>query len=422
MAMFSKKPQVELITGLDIGSTAVRVAVGKLDIAEGRNANLQILATVEVPSEGVHKGVVTNIEEAVSSISHALEQTERVTGVPVEHAWVGISGTHINTQESRGVVAVAKSDGEISIEDVERAVDAARTVATPLNYEILHVLPRSFSVDGQTGIKDPVGMSGIRLEVETKIIQGSTSYINNLTKAVYRTGIDIDDLVFSALASSESVISPRQKDLGVAVVNIGGNTTSLVVFEEGDILHASVIPIGSEHITNDLAIGLRSPIEVAERVKQEFGECVGIGINKKDTIDLMAVGAENSEIVFRKDIVNYIGARTEEILEKIDAELVKAGRSHLLPAGIIFTGGGSKLTGLVELSKEVLGLPASLGHSAGIVGVTEHISDLSFTTAIGLVKWGTQVRVGSFRPGRGGLDKIEHVSNRVKGWFKSLVP
>ena len=201
--MFSKKTSIELITGLDIGSTAVRVSVGKLDLSGDKNSNLQIIATVEVPSEGVHKGVVTSIEEAVSSISYALEQTERVVGVPVEHAWIGISGSHISSQESRGVVAVAKSDGEISMEDVERAVEAARTVATPLNYEILHVLPRNYTVDGQTGIKDPVGMSGIRLEVETRIIQGLSSYINNLTKAVYRTGIDIDDLVFSILASAE---------------------------------------------------------------------------------------------------------------------------------------------------------------------------------------------------------------------------
>lgn len=420
--MLNKKTQTELITGLDIGSTAVRVAVGKLDLSEGKSANLQILATIEVPSEGVHKGVVTSIEEAVSSISHALEQTERVTGVPVEHAWVGISGAHISAQESRGVVAVAKSDGEISSEDVERAIDAARTVATPLNYEILHVLPRSFAVDGQTGIKDPVGMSGIRLEVETKIIQGSTSYINNLTKAVYRTGIDIDDLVFSILAASETVISHRQKDLGVVVVNIGGATTSLVVFEEGDILHSAVIPIGSEHITNDLAIGLRCSIDIAERVKKEFGECLGDHFSKKDVIDLAAVGAETSELVFRKDVVDYIGARIEEILEKIDVELVKIGRSHLLPAGVVFTGGGAKLAGLVELSKQVLGLPASLGFPAGIIGVSEHISDLSFSTAIGLAKWGAQVRTGNLRHHRASLGSIDRVSKKVKGWFKSLVP
>ena len=420
--MFSKKTSIELITGLDIGSTAIRVSVGKLDLSGDKNSNLQIVATVEVPSEGVHKGVVTSIEEAVSSISYALEQTERVVGVPVEHAWIGISGSHISSQESRGVVAVAKSDGEIGMEDVERAVEAARTVATPLNYEILHVLPRNYTVDGQTGIKDPVGMSGIRLEVETRIIQGLSSYINNLTKAVYRTGIDIDDLVFSILASAEAVLSSRQKDLGVGVVNIGGATTSLVVYEEGDILHSAVIPIGSEHITNDLAIGLRNSIDVAEKVKKEFGECVGGGFSKKDVIDLATIGAETSELVYRKDSMNYIRARKEEILEKIDAELIKIGRSRLLPAGIVFTGGGAKLTGLVELAKQTLGLPASCGYPIGVVGVGDHISDLAFTTSVGLVKWGAQVRTGHTRSRGSHLGQIDKVSGRVKNWFKSLVP
>ncbi|MEK7065206.1 MAG: cell division protein FtsA [Patescibacteria group bacterium] len=421
--MLGRKPKSTLIAGLDIGQTAVRVVVGKLVSGSGLGQpELQIVGMTEVPSEGVNRGIITSIEESVSAISHALEQTERQVGAPIEHAWVGISGPHIQSQESRGVVAVAKSDGEIGYEDIERALEAARTVATPLNSEILHVLPRSYSVDGQTGIKDPVGMTGIRLEVDTQIIQGAAAQIKNLTKAVYRTGIDIDDLVFSILAAGEAVITPRQKELGVCVVNIGGATTGLIVYEEGDVVHTAVLPVGSSHVTNDLAIGLRSSIDVAERVKKEYGECAARDFSKKDVIDLATVGADFKEEVLRKDVADYISARMEEILEKVDQELIKINRSRLLPAGIVFTGGGSKISGLIELAKDKLGLPASLGYPLGLKSVSDKINDLSFVTAVGLVKWGAHLQQGGAR--RRGLSAktLERVSKRVKEWFKSLVP
>ncbi len=420
--MVAKKLKVELITGLDIGSTNIRVAVGKLVIDNSGNTDLQIVGLVEVPSEGIAKGVVSSIEEAVSSISNSLEKAERLVGVPIEHSWVGISGPHVTSIKNKGIVAVAKSDGEIEEEDIARAVEAARAVSTPLNYEILHVIPRSFAVDGQTGIKDPVGMTGVRLEVDTQIIQGSSAHIKNLTKAVYRTGIDIDDLVMSVLAVGEAVATPRQRDLGVCVVNIGGSTTSLVVYEEGEILHSVVLPIGSEHVTNDLAIGLKSPIDVAEKVKKEFGQCVNNGLTKKDKVDLASLGSDLSEEVSIKFIAEIIGARMEEVLEKIDKELVFVGRSHLLPAGIIFTGGGSKIPGLIELSKDVLGLPSSLGYPMGIRSVSEKINDLSFSTAVGLVKWGSNLRQGGGKNSRLKIKNMDKVSQQVRDWFKSLVP
>ncbi|HQF56894.1 MAG TPA: cell division protein FtsA [Candidatus Magasanikbacteria bacterium] len=420
--MAKRKVQSEIITGIDIGSTAVRVAVGKIVNLNNSDSELQILAISEVNSEGVNKGNIASIEESVSAISHALEQAERMVGLPIEHAWVSISGTHINSQESKGVVAIAKSDGEIAEEDLERAVNAAKTVATPLNYEILHVLPKSFCVDGQTGIKDPVGMTGVRLEVDTKIIQGQASNIKNITKTVYRTGIDIDDLVFSILACGEAVVSQRQKDLGVAVVNIGGATTSLVVYEEGDIIHAKVLPVGSEHITNDLAIGLRTSIDVAEKLKIDYGHCVPQDINKKELIDLASVGADMKEEVSLRYVAEIIEARMEEILEKVDSELESIGRSGLLPAGVVFTGGGAKISGLIELAKNKLGLPASLGYSLDISGLSEKVGDLSFTTAVGLVKWGANLqsnfRNSIFKASR----NVEKVGNKIKSWFKSLVP
>ena len=232
--MVRQKHRNEYITGLDIGSQNIRVAVGQISGTHANDREVQIIGAIEVPSEGVQKGVVTSIEEIVSSLANAIETAEKITGVPIEHVWVGLSGTHIICHDSKGVVAVARSDGEITEEDVARALEASKTVATPLNYEILHVLPRSFSVDGQTGIKDPIGMTGIRLEVDTKIIFGITAHVKNITKAIYRTGVDIDDFVLSVIAAGNVVLTGRQKELGSVVINIGSATTSLVVYEEGD--------------------------------------------------------------------------------------------------------------------------------------------------------------------------------------------
>ncbi len=416
-----KKDRTEYITGLDIGSTTVRVAVGQYVSTQNSPDQFQIIAAVEVPSEGMQKGMITSIEDIVSSISSALEQVERLIGMPIEHVWVGISDSHIIAQESRGVVAVGKSDGEISEDDVERAIEAARTVASPLNYEVLHVLPRSFSVDGQTNIKDPVGMTGIRLEVDTKIIYGLSSHLKNITKAVYRAGVDIDDFVLSVLATGEAVVDDQQKDLGVAVVNIGGPTTSMAVYEEGDVLHTAVIPIGSAHITNDLALGLKTSIEIAENVKSMHGVCVSKGISKKDTIDLQKFGAQASEEIAMHYVAEIIEARVGEILEKVDEELMKIDRSQLLPAGIVFVGGGSKIRGLVELAKQTISLPASIGHVHGIQGITDKITDSAYIPVIGLVKWGAQMAHSSSgkRLSFAIANKIQDKVNKI---FKSLIP
>ena len=250
-----------LFAGIDIGSTAVRIAVGQRLPSSGDKEQVHIIGAAEVPSEGISRGVINSIEDAVSSVSACIERVERMTGTPVGSAWVSISGSNVTLLESKGVVAVAKSDGEIREDDVDRVVDAAQTVATPVNYEIIHVIPKAFTVDGQKGIKDPVSMNGLRLEVDAQIIQGLSSHIKNLTKCVYRTGVNIERLVLGVLATAEVVTSARQKELGVAVVNIGGATTSLVVFEQGDILHMASVPLGSDHITSDIAIGLRTSIE-----------------------------------------------------------------------------------------------------------------------------------------------------------------
>lgn len=414
----------QIVTGLDIGSSHVRIAVGQLIPSEEKR-EVHIIGAVEVPSEGISKGAITSIEDAVSSVSAALEQAERVTGVPINNAWVGISGSHIIAQDSKGVVGVSRSDGEIKEEDVERAIEAARTVATPSNYEILHVLPKSFTIDGQGGIKDPVGMSGIRLEVDAEIIQGLSSQIKNITKCVYRTGLDIEDLVLSALSCAEAVLTPRQKELGVALVNVGATTTSLIIFEEGDVLHTTVIPIGGDHITSDIAIGLRTSIDVAERVKIEQGTALTEGFTKRDEINLADFGAQDKEMVSLKYIAEIIEARVEEIMEKIDSELKNADRSGMLPAGAVLTGGSAKLKGMIDVAKNKLRLPASLGYSMGVTSVTDKTQDLAFSTAVGLVIWGSEIESQKSQPfGKifGKIKGVDKVGGKAKKWIKSLIP
>lgn len=422
------KAKNNLIAGLDIGSSMVRMAVGQL-VYNGRDdaqPDMQILGAAEVTAEGMHKGAISSIEDVVSSVSSCLEKMERTVGMPIDTVWVGVSGLHIMSQNSKGVVAASKADSEISDSDVQRALEAARAISTPLNYEVLHVLPKRFSVDGQTGIKDPVGMTGIRLEVDAQIILGASAQIKNLTKAIYRSGLEIEDLVLSVLATSEAALTNRQKDLGVAIVDLGSSTTSLAIYEEGEILHSTILPIGSEHITNDIAIGLRVSIEVAERIKIEYGGCFSNNISKKEEIDLYELGTGEHEIIKRKYLGEIIEARVEEIMQKIDAELRKVQRSGMLPAGVVFTGGGAKLPGLVDAAKQYLRLPATLGYPLNFISATDKINDLSFVNVVGLVKWGSMMSQSSQKTKSGGMlsgmKKMGGSAAAVKDWFKALLP
>ncbi len=423
--MKTKRGQSNFIAGLDIGSSAVRMAVGQwAQSDESEDAELQILGAAETAAEGVSRGMINNIEDVVSSISACYERTERIVGAPLDNVWLGISGQHIIVQPSKGVVAVSKAESEISREDIGRAMEAARAISTPLNYEILHVVPKSFNVDGQQGVRDPVGMTGIRLEVDTQIILGLSSQIKNLTKAVYRAGLNIDGIVLAILAAAEAVVTPRQKELGVAVVNLGASTTGLAIYEEGNLLHNAILPIGAGNVTNDVAIGLRTSIEVAERVKVECGDCAGGAAVGRDEFDLYDYGAETHEIIKRRYLSEIINARMEEILCKVDQELRRVQRSGLLPAGVVFTGGGAKLTGMTELAKIVLRLPAALGPAfSDLKSATDKTNDLSFCTAVGLVKWGSNTdsgfrMFGGGRPGR----VMGSAWGKLKKGIISLIP
>jgi cell division protein FtsA len=415
----------EIIAGLDVGSTAIRLVIGqKIDTPTGEE--LQIIGAVSSPTAGVNKGVVSSIEETTSSISACLEKAERLIGVPISSVWVSINDPHVKCERSKGVVAVSKGDGEINEIDVNRAIEASQALAVPVNYEILHVIPISFTIDNQTDIKDPIGMSGIRLEVETLIIQGLSTQIKNLTKAIYRTGLEIESLVLSPLASAESVLTLKQKELGVALINIGSSTTSVAVYEERNLLHAAILPIGSEHITADIAIGLRCPINLAERIKREYGTCNPGTVDREEEVDVRNLVKEEDvnddiETVSRHYVAEIIEARVEEILDKVDNQLKFIDRSGMLPAGTVFVGSGAELEGLVDLAKRRLRLPASIGTPRNLNVVIDKVKSPEFMTALGLVIWGSNNAPTS--QSGGGLRKFsDGFLGKVKNLAKRIIP
>ncbi len=383
----------DIIAGLDVGSTAVRLVVGQMNSGPGRD-ELQIIGAVSSTAAGVNRGVVNSIEEATSSISACLDKAERVVGVPISKVFVSINDPNVKCEISKGVVAVSKSDGEINENDVARAIEAAKALAVPVNYEILHIIPIRFAVDNQQDVKDPIGMSGIRLEVEALIVHCLSTQKNNLTKAIYRTGLDIDDLMLAPLAAAEAVLSQKQKDLGVVLINMGSSTTSIAVYEERNLIHAAVLPIGSEYITNDIALGLRCPINLAERIKLEHGSSLPDSFEKNDEVDISDLVAQEEvsddiAIISRRYVAEIIEARVEEILEKVDDELKKIERSGMLPAGAVLTGAGSHLLGLIETAKQKLRLPVSLGACKNVSAVIEKVRQPEFLNALGLVVAGS---------------------------------
>lgn len=410
-------PRDALVTGIDLGSTMVRVVVGQAN-EEGA---LTLIGAAEQPSEGISKGGVTSIEDAVTAISTALERAERMVGQPIQHAVVSMNGSHITSQTAHGVVAVSRADNEIQDEDVERVIEAAQAVATPPNYELLHIIPRTFTVDDQHGIKDPVGMTGFRLEVDTEVIQALGSQLKNLTKCVYRTSVDIDDVVLGVLAASETVLTKRQRELGVVLVDLGGATTSVLVFEDGDVVHAKVLPFGSGLITNDIAIGLRTSIDIAERLKLEYGTALPEEVGKKEDIGLEDVGGPADEVVSRRQVAEIIEARLEELLKLVDKELQSIDRSGTLPAGVVFIGGGAKLPGVIDVAKREFRLPAAIGLPTDVVTAIDKLNDPAFATSVGLIQWSAR---GSTKEGSllSRFSSAKAVTDRVQRWFKSLIP
>ncbi len=402
----------QLISGLDIGSTEIKVAVGQIREEDGK---IDIIGLSRHPSEGVNRGVIISIEDAVASISKCLEKVERMIGFSLSSAFVGISGTRIICQRGRGIISVSNPK-EIREEDEERAIENAQTVATPLNYEVIQTIPLFFNVDDQQRIRDPLGMSGRRLEVEAEIILGLNTHIENIRKCVTRSGLYIDALFFSILAAAEVVTTLRQKELGVVVVDLGGTTTSLAVFEEGNLLLAKVLPIGGNHITNDLALGLRISIDLAEKIKLIYGTALSKEVSRRKEIRLEELDEQEKEVVSQKDVADIVEPRVEEIFRMVDKELVAIGRSGKLPGGVILTGGGAKLKGVADVAKRVLRLPVSIGYPRRINSVIDKIDDPSFITAIGLIaKAFGEMGAVSVQPSH-----LKRIIKKVGNWFKII--
>jgi len=419
----TNKNNNDLITGIDIGSKNIRIVVGQINQNISDNSSgLKIISAIEVSSEGIQKGQITSIEDLVSSVSSAVEKTEKMIGMPIDKVWVGVSGANIISQDSKGVIAVSRNDGEITTEDIERAVESAKSISTPtLNHEIIHVLPKNYTVDGQTGIKDPVGMTGKRLEVETKIIHTMSSYVNNLGKVIYRAGLDIEDFVLSILAAGDAITNTEQKELGSVIINIGGPTTSIIVYENGEVIHTAVIPIGSSYITNDIALGLKTSIEIAEKIKIEHGNCNPKDVSKKDFINLKDYGTEKDELVSKYLVAQIIEARIGEILEKVNEELKKIEKDAILPAGALLIGSGSKIEGSVEIAKKILSLPVQKSYFIELESISDKINDIAFVSAIGLVKWGYSLIQNNSNK-KNNFKILDNFFEKIKKIFKILIP
>lgn len=411
----------QYIVGLDVGTHTIRVVQGKLE----ETGRINIIGAASVPANGMRKGVIVDIDEAVSSISAVLEKVERMTGVPVTHANVSVGGNHITCMDSKGVIAVSRADGEISENDVIRVIDASQAVSIPPNREVIHVIPKTFTLDGQTGIKDPIGMTGIRLEVETIIIHGALPFLKNLNKAITQAGLEVDQLVLSPLAAAQSVLNKRQKELGVALIDLGAGTTSLAVYEENNLIHTAIIPIGSMHITNDIAIGLRCTIDTAEKVKLMYAQASPALVDKLAEIDMSKIDPQEEARISQQQVAEIVEARLEEIFDYITKELKAINRDGKLPAGIVLTGGGAVLPGVTEFAKHYLRLPVSIGVPSETDTIIDQVVDPSFATVVGLSLWGSNFS-GSFsdfsltKPFKGLLENQNMV--KLKKWFKTIMP
>jgi len=412
-------PKKIVSVGLDIGTSKISVCIGS-----NEEGPIDILGVGRAPSNGVRKGQIIDIEETVTGISQALEQAEKMCDFSVGSVVAGIDGSHITSSVSHGVIAVAKQDGEISESDAMRVIEAAKAVPSQPNIEVLHVMPKSFTVDGVAGIPDPVGMSGIRLEVDTNVISGSLSAIKNTHRAINQAGLSISDLVFSPLATAKIMLSKQQKEVGVILVDIGASTTSYVVYEEGDLIHCGVLPIGSGHITNDIAIGLRTNINLAETIKIKYGYASPEKIDEKEEIDLSKYDKNETVVANVKYVAEIIEARLNEIFVLIRDELRSINREGMLPAGVVLTGGGAKLEGITEMVKDTLRLPTDIAKPVvPLSGVVDNLGDPIYATSAGLMVWGLEsgANAGS-RSKSVGTAEIGGVINKVKNAFRQFLP
>lgn len=408
----------QLLIGLDIGNSKIRTVAAVVE--EERGVLPNVIGVGVAPSSGLRKGAIVDIGETVAAVTASLEDAERMCGEPIHHAFISVGGAHLLAQNSRGVVAIGNKGTEITHDDVARALEAAQAVSIPANRQILRTIPQVFSIDDQHGVKDPIGMTGVRLEVTAHIITGLTPALKNLENAVHQSGVDVDDFIPAPLAAAEAVLSKRQKELGVVVIDIGAGSTGIAVFEEGITLHTAVLPVGGDSVTNDIAIGLRTGIDTAEKLKIEYGTVNPASVTDRETVDLSALSRTEVQHVSKRQLAEICEARYAEILEMVKDELKRIERDGQLPAGCVLTGGGAKIPELTTLARDTLGLPVGIGFPAEVDGIVDKIDDPSFATVIGLILTGAKGT--AHRPYHPSHINLGKTMEGVKKFFKKLLP
>jgi len=402
------------LVGLDVGTSRATAVVGEsLD-----DGTLDIVGIGVAESRGIKRGVVVNVDAAVDSIKKAIEEAELMAGVEIDSVHLALSGPHIKGFNSRGVIAVAGKNREITRDDVRRAIDAAKAVALPTGREILHVLPQDFVVDEQDGIGAPVGMTGARLEVNVHIVTGAVSSTQNLIACVNRAGVAVTDTVIEQLAASESVLTQDEKELGVALVDIGGGTADLAIFERGSLWHTGVVAVGGDHFTNDIAVGLRTPVPDAEKVKRKSGCALSSMVDEEDTIEVASVGGRKPRLMARRILSEILQPRAEEIFHLVWDEIRRAGYEKALNSGIVLTGGGSILEGMPEIAEQIFDLPIRRGAPVDVGGLADHVSSPTFATPVGLVLYAHRNREPETARMGGGA--FERMAGKLRGIFKEF--
>ena len=406
-----------ILVALDVGTNKVVALIGEVS----RDGAVTVIGKGAVPSSGIKKGVVVNIEQTVNSIRNAREAAERLSGYRIESAIVGIGGNHVESQNSRGAVAVSGPRREVTREDIDRATEVARAVSIPSNREVLHVLPRGFVVDGQEGVKDPLGMSAVRLEVETHIVHASATAVQNLTKCVQRADIRIDELVCASIASADAVLTETERELGVAVGDFGAGTLDVALFMDGSPFHTAVLPLGGNNVTNDIAIGLKTSLAAAEDLKIRHGTADPSRVAHDEEVDVAGIGEGDASTASRYELALIIEARMREVFEKIGEQIEAAGHTGMLPAGLVLTGGASQLAGAARLGREVLQMPVRVAGPSGVSGLTDHLLTPAYSTSLGLLTWGAQA-VHGYEPLRYESAPARGVLSRMREWARGLFP
>jgi len=405
------------IVGLDIGTSKICALIGE----EGPGQAVRVLGFGESKSEGLGKGVIVNIERTIAAIQKAIEEAENQAGVEANSVVVGISGGHIKSMNSRGMTGVSRNDKEITHDDVRRAIEAAKAVAIPVDREVVHVLPYGFIIDGQDGVRDPVGMLGVRLEVDVHIITGAVTSVQNLIKSVNRAGFDVEGVVLEPLASAESTLTEDEKDLGVAMIDIGGGTSDSVIYLDGSVRHSEVISLGGEHVTRDISVGLRTPHQRAEVIKKKYGQALTSNVTNGQTIAVPSVGDRNDREVSLMELVEIIEVRMDELIRLIQMEIQLTGYAELIAGGVVLTGGASLLPGVAEMSEEIFGCPVRVGKPRYLSNLKEFkkLDDPLYATVTGLARYGLIRRNKNERWGLNRFRMFDKIFGQVKNWVRS---